>query len=161
QDGDDTITIDRAFIFEQSGSTWNLAATLSSNDGSPRFATKVALRGDVAIVSANKRGSHVYERSTVGWELVAFLPNEDTYDGGQDDYELSMNDEFVVKSGWNSNRLNTVAYVYRRLTNRTFEHVANLDTRDGFSGARIDGTRVVGAFGPDLYEFNLPTSFSV
>jgi hypothetical protein len=102
----------------------------------------------------------VYERSTVGWQLVAFLANEDTYDGSQEDYELSMNDEFVVKSGTNISRQSTVAYVYRRLTNRTFEHVANLTTRYGFSQALLDGRRVIGG-NVDLFEFNLPTSFSV
>lgn len=160
QDFDDTIAIDRAFLFEQSGSTWNLAATLPSNDGSTKFAGQVALRGDVAIVSANKRGSHVYERTTVGWQLVAFLPNEDSYDGSQQDVALSMNDEFVVKSGTNINRQSAVAHVYRRLTNRTFEHVANLTTRYGISQLHLDGRRVIGG-SVDLFEFNLPTSFSV
>jgi hypothetical protein len=161
QDRDDTIAIDRAFIFEQSGSTWNLAATLSPNDGSTKFAGNVALRGDVAIVSANKRGSHVYERTTVGWQLVAFLANEDSYDGSQEDYALRMTDEFVVKSGTNINRQNSVAYVYRRLTNRTFEHVANLASRYGMSNLLIEGRRVIGGVVGDIHEFNLPTSFSV
>lgn len=161
QDRDDTIAIDRAFIFEQSGSTWNLAATLSPNDGSPKFAGSVAIRGDVAIVSANKRGSHVYERSTAGWQLVAFLPNEDTYDGSQEDYDLKMTDEFVVKAGTNINRQSSVGYVYRRLTNRTFEHVANLVPKFGMTSLHIEGRRVIGGVVGGIFEFNLPTSFSV
>jgi hypothetical protein len=161
QDRDDTIAIDRAFIFEQSGSTWNLAATLSPNDGSAKFARSVAIRGDVAIVSANKRGSHVYERSTAGWLLVAFLPNEDSYDGSQEDYDLQMTDEFVVKAGTNINRQNSVGYVYRRLTNSTFEHVANLAPKYGMSTLHVDGRRVIGGVVGGIFEFNLPTSFSV
>jgi len=161
QDFDDTIAIDRAFIFEQSGSTWNLAATLPSNDGSTKFAASVALRGDVAIVSANKRGSHVYERSTAGWQLVAFLPNEDSYDGSQEDYALAMNDEFVVKAGTNINRQSSVGYVYRRLTNRTFEHVANLVPQYGMTALQLEGRRVIGGVIGGIFEFNLPTSFSV
>jgi len=161
QDFDDTISIDRAFIFEQSGSTWNLAATVYAHDGSTKFAGNVALRGDVAIVSANKRGSHVYERTTVGWQLVAFLANEDSYDGSQQDFSLSMNDEFVVKVGSNNGRQTSVAYVYKRLTNRTFEHVANLVSRNGISEAQIEGRRVIAGVIGDLHEFNLPASFSV
>jgi hypothetical protein len=103
----------------------------------------------------------VYQRTTVGWQLVAYLPNEDSYAGAQDDQEISINDRYVVKSGSNINRRTTIAHVYRRLTYRPFEHVANLDTGDGLVGARIDGTRVIGSIGPDLYEFNLPASFAV
>ena len=160
-DGDPTINIDRAVIFERSGSSWNLVATLSRNDASVKFASSVALRGDLAVVSASNRGSHVYQRTSAGWQLVSFLPNEDSYAGGQEDQEISINDQYVVKSGWNINRRTSIAYVYRRLTYRTFEHVANLDTGDGLIGARIDGARVIGSLGPDLYEFNLPASFTV
>lgn len=162
RDGDDTNRIDRAFIFEQSGSTWNLAATLSANDGSTSFARQVAINGDMAVVSANKRGTHVYERSSLGWSLVDFLSTQDAYSGDQEDAELSMNDEFLVKSCGNINRQVTVACVYRRPTSRTFEHVANLDSSyGGLFVSRIDGRRVIGGLYSDLYEFNLPTSFSV
>jgi hypothetical protein len=161
QDGDPGINIDRAVIFEQSGSSWNLVATLPRNDTSVKFATSVALRGDLAVVSASNRGSHVYNRSTAGWQLVGFLPNQDAYAAEQDDYEIDITDQYVVKTGSNINRRTTVAYVYRRLTNRTFEHVANLAARYGVSKARIDGTRVIGGVTSVLYEFNLPSSFAV
>jgi hypothetical protein len=158
-DPDSDVHIDRALIFERSGGSWNLTATLSANDRSLRFASSVALRGDLAIVSALNRGAHVYQRSTVGWQLVTFLPNPDSAEQG--DLEISISDQYVVKTNWNINRRTTVGYVFKRLTYRTFEHVANLATRGGLRDARIVGTRVIGAFGPDLYEFNLPTSFTV
>jgi hypothetical protein len=150
-----------AVIYELSGSIWNLVATFAPTGSTVKFRAAVALRGDLALVSASARGTHVYRRSTAGWQFAGYLPSPDSYDGGQDAAEISISDQYVVQQGWSNNRRDSVVYAFRRLADQSFQHVANLVTRDGLTTPRISGARVIAPFGPDLYEFNLPANITV
>lgn len=148
-----------AMIFERSGSTWNLTSTVSLPDTNTNSAAGVAIRGDVAIAASPKLGAHVYRRSSAGWALSEYLPNLDSYPTAQGDAEIQITDQFVVKTSNNTNREAFVAYVYRRMPDQAFEHVANVwPVGQHF---RFDGHRIVGEDWSALRVFDLPASFDV
>lgn len=121
-----------AYIFERSGSTWNLVRTVSASDGVPgdSFGTSVALSGDTAIVgvftddtgaNVNQGSAYIFERNSGGSNNWGQVKKLTASDGSAEDWfgwSVGISGDWIIVGAIlddvGGNGTQGSAYIYER-----------------------------------------------
>jgi len=141
-----------AYIFTESGGTWEQFAKLAADDGAEadRFGGAVSLSGRTAIVGANRAdangadsgAAYIFRESGGAWEQIAKLVADSAGEGSGFGSTVSISGNTAVV-GTDYYGTTHAAYLFEE-RDGTWEPVATLGSGDGFgSGVSIDGDMIV------------------
>jgi hypothetical protein len=142
-----------AYVYVQSGSTWNLEAELTASDGAEQdaFGRSVAVSGSTAIVASHHGGgaAYVFERSGTTWSQEAELTPGDSPTTPCCDL-VAVSGSTAVASGTVNENLQTVVNVFVR-SGTTWSQEAQLEASGGhdqvsFSLATSADTLILGHY---------------
>jgi hypothetical protein len=154
-----------ARIFERNGAEWPLAASLPvpSNEAfAYRFGPRVAIRGDLALVSGSTGGTHIYRRNSSGaWNHTGLMPNYDAWPWAWHSFSLDISGDTVFTVAPAIHRGVDAVHVHRERSDGRFEQVAILaaPAQEYLAEVDGDGRHVAAVGGQSLHFFELPATF--
>jgi hypothetical protein len=149
----------RVFVRNPSGA-WSQSDVLepTPDEADHEFGNSLALRGSLALVSGENRGTHVYRRAGSDWSHTGYIA---ALDGSQLSNGIHIGDRYVVYSSASSAVSTNVLRVFRECSDQGFEEVAQLTTPDRtqlLSEFDLSGSTVVAATWTKVFFYQLPES---
>lgn len=141
-------------IFERGGGAWTLEATFVASEDDEIYGPALDIRNGLIVVSGTEQGAFVYRRGAAGWAAAGLLPVPGVPTGAHYSPAITLTDDYVLMTAADDPA--SVAYLFRRAEDGTFENVAKFAGRYGLSYATMDGGQVLAADQDYNWAFDVP-----